>query len=437
MTVFDEVEEYNPFIDGSVPDEVERLNITFRNVDFIGNAAARGEATSGAISIGEEVNAQVLGCKFEKNEGDSGGAIRFTGRTLALENSTFVENIAEKTGGAIFALHPDPSDNENSTISMTDCHFTRNRVRRGGEDRTSFVSSDPSLIEDNQQITFNAPSPSGGALYISDFHTLTVENSAFTENTAVPAGGAFYLNAIGSTSFTGCQFRRNSVLLSSDRDVMKLQQGGAIYGTFSAANVGVQFSQCSFTENRATFGGALHFLGPDNTALSIESCRFGDNLAAVGGGAVVLRHMHLPAFRATVFTNNSAVLGGAMFITNGGGMEVREPEPEIETIPTFQDNVAFDGGAIFANGAGNLIFGKSIFRRNRAERNGGALCIINSDSGGGLVIQDALLSDNTAIAGGAIFAENTPSLFMNSGTRDKNAAFVGEGGELRTNEFIR
>ena len=428
------VEEYDPFIDRVVPDEVERLNITFRNVDFMGNSAKQGEATSGAISIGEEVNAHVIGCRFEKNEGISGGAIGFTGRFLAIENTTFVENAAEKSGGAVFARHPATADNENTKISINGCHFTRNRVPTDGEDQMTLSSFDLSLDEDSEQDAFKARRLSGGALYLSDYHTVVIEKCTFSENSAVSAGGALNLNAVSRTSFMDCVFRKNSVLKNYDTN---LQQGGAIFSTISLAKSGVDISRCLFSENRAAIGGALRFLGADDAAVSIQSCRFSHNFAAVSGGAIGMRHLHPLALRTTVFTNNSAVLGGAMFIASGGDLHVIDSVTQIETIPTFEDNFAFDGGAIFADGAGSLDFGKSIFRRNRAERNGGALCVINSDPGEGLELHAVLMSDNTAGAGGAIFAENITSFSVIPGERDRNADFVGEGNGSPTNEFVR
>ena len=103
LLVADEAEETSPFEPDTVPTDTRRLDITIRNVDFVGNVAGDDEILAGAFVAGEKVHAELIGCLFERNVGITGGAVKFSGDSLLVEECIFVRNNASSSGGAIFA----------------------------------------------------------------------------------------------------------------------------------------------------------------------------------------------------------------------------------------------------------------------------------------------------------------------------------------------
>jgi predicted outer membrane repeat protein len=144
------------------------------------------------MGLGNPLHADIDSCTFE---GNSGGGIRSGfGATVTITNSSFINNTALESGGAITWADAD----------VDNCLFVGN----------------------------TAPS-AGGA--IAGWGSVT--NSTFTGNSAGKWGGA--MNLDGSVS--NCVFRNNSATL----------HGGAIYGSGKLTNV-------LFVNNSATMGGAIY-----------------------------------------------------------------------------------------------------------------------------------------------------------------------------------
>lgn len=139
----------------------QEADVRFTNCEFSGNSAQSGAA----ISIGEGASPVFDQCDFYSNQASKGGAIHMDGDSkCTVTDSAFVHNNALE-GGAIFAtdlsrpaLHNSTLQNnsasvvggaivvdEESTISMTDCAVFFNRAERGGGALIS-LAPDPMLF---------------------------------------------------------------------------------------------------------------------------------------------------------------------------------------------------------------------------------------------------------------------------------------------------
>lgn len=297
---------------------------TIAGIRFVGGSSA---TSGGAIHVGQTDPEQpdgsitVVGCRFERNEGGRGGAIRVGWRTKALiMDSTFVENdgtIGDEadrgfSGGAI-------ATSQSAELVVKRCRFERNRGWNGG------------------------------AIY-NILQPVTVEDSVFIDNEGVSGGG-------GGAFFTD---GGNPVGPDNDPDT-------GVDGTIALRRIWVQGTRGK------GYGGALLLWGYPRDAITIESsvflnnvCEEGDDGSAKGGAGRI--HALAPmVIRDSVFADNRAVQqGGGLWIDGTGPFEI--------TNSTFSGNVVDNdaGGGFNFNGSGSVTIESSLFAENRAGRACGA-----------------------------------------------------------------
>ena len=427
VSVFDKAAVCDdPFDPECQPRPTQRLDITLTNVDFIDNIGTVERSAGGGFYAGAEVRARIRGCRFERNTGISGGAVAFGGSSLRIENCSFITNVASNTGGAIFALQIKEAGTGKpaSQITIAETRFEGNSVLRGGRDRSGLTLTSGIPLETNPYLDFPLPSPSGGAVYVADYAEVGVENCTFKSNHAVPAGGAIYFSDSQKITVRNSDFEDNFVEPPQNTiGELDLQLGGALFVTFSKTTSNLNIEKCTFKNNSAAYGGALHYVGPTRRTFNMEYCHFMDNRALLGGGAIVFRNVPAPGIWHSVFTNNSAFVGGAIFVTNGAGLYLAEG---VSSKPSrFEDNTAFDGGAVFGIGSGTINIDRIFFVRNKAQRNGGAVCLIDAKVRSLLRIRLARMYNNSAAAGGAMYVESVSTVHMTVGAVDRGAQAFG------------
>jgi predicted outer membrane repeat protein len=162
----------------------------------------------------------------------------------------------------------------------------------------------------NSTVSYNigrdegGPSEGGG---IDNVGTLTIHGSMLSYNTA--ADGGAICTAIGSITID------NQTTLCHNT----ASSGGAILcsgGTTKA----VTLTDCTFSDNSASFGGAISFtIG----TLILNRCTLTGNSAGFHGGAIYVGEGNSFGCTVTVsdctITGNSAVQGGGIYLTNNGG----------------------------------------------------------------------------------------------------------------------
>lgn len=111
-----------------------------------------------------------------------------------------------------------------------------------------------------------------------------------------------------------------------------------------------------------------------------------------------------------MFTNGA----GARFLL--GGDSTRDS--------LFQENLALDGGACFFLGAGQVSSQRLSFIRNKAQRNGGAVCFVEALASGSISLHQAHFEENTARRGGALFMDSIASLIVKAYDGRDNSQFV-------------
>lgn len=205
-------------------------------------------SSGGFLRVSSMTSALTIdGLDSRRNEAVSdGGSVKQTSGSLAVRNSTFVDDSAGVDGGAIYSdgllrvdvansqftgnyarddagglmVRDTPSayiasslfrlnsvvlddggailiNNADDTISLTDVTLDRNSTGAEGGG-VKIVSSDGTAIMDGITATGNSAGTSGGAAYISRPVYSVIENSTFVGNRATQGGGGIYANGVAA-----------------------------------------------------------------------------------------------------------------------------------------------------------------------------------------------------------------------------------------------
>ena len=204
------------------------------------------------------------------------------------------------------------------------------------------------------------------------------------------------INNKGSLSLENCQFQDNHAVL-----------GGAIY------NIGtLNINKCIFNNNAAdktneSYGGAIfNKIGK----IKITNSKFTNNKAIKEGGAINNNLKSDLTLKDTVFINNQAMIGGAIY--NGR-------DCQIDSCSFESNSVNGMAGSIYSSGI--LSIDNSKFTKNEAiYGEGGAIIAYNSST-----INNTLFDNNRAKSSGAI--SNNGNITIINNKFNQNFAFSNGG----------
>ena len=276
---------------------------------------------------------------------------------VIIKNLTFKNAYYDGVGGAI---------RFDGSGSVMDCSFINNSARYGGAIDFDGAGNITNCSFDEN----NAGDNDGGALWI---YSGTVRNCNFTANHAFSRGGGIYILTNGNVS--NCNFCDNDA-----------REGGAV-----VIRKNGDIINCNFTDNNAKIGGAVYFNDKGEVTHSnftgnyasgvdgggavymnsggVRYCSFTDNHATSNGGAILVDG----DFNLTDcnFTDNSAVLGGAIDFQAAGSVENC----------IFTENIASSGSAIyFKSDSGTKTISNSTFLNNRADADADLTVIVNENN---------------------------------------------------------
>ena len=379
-----------------------QLLLTISNSNFSMN-----EATNSIVYIGQFSNKfhslLLIGCTFSGNKGIS---LYLSNQNLHIfDNTTFDNNKAE-LGAAVFAT-------DHSTIT-----FSKN-----------------SVVTFNQNTVNN----SGGAIFLSHSSSAIFEANCFVvfnNNIANHNGGSIFA------------YNNSNVVLRGNSSVQfnfnTAKFGGALNIATSSVFIIVESSLVFFNGNKADLGGAVYFT--DNSTVQFKDNLFTDHTALLY--STIKWHETTMMFYSSfnfknksvmsVFINNSAIQGGAVYVRNNSILKFKENylvifvrnrvkgeggsiscyynssilfEDKSQTI--FSENKAKLGGALYLEKNGTIVVkgNSSIeFAHNKVVLNGGAVCFSRDC--------DVKFDDNSIITfhnneasqGGAVYSESNTNI---------------------------
>ena len=306
----------------------------------------------------------------------------------------------------------------------------------------------------------------GGAVAVGSLsHNVIISNNLFINNTVSNLGGAVTVNNLNPGLFLyGNSFHLN-----------KAQQGGGIF--FSTTNDDVSVENCSFTENFAVnFGGAITF-AQGHTGFSLSNSTFVMNTATTsggaiyfgfsivestvtgcwfrmnkvydyGGGAIAMASFNDIEVLDTIFHDNEAYFGGAIFtllkakefvltrssVTNniakfGGGLYIGVISEDItlKSVDISRNYAAVDGGGIYVDVDSKFEMSDSILLSNFAGSRGGGLYY---ESDNLMILSSSLESNSAGKSGGALYVTGDNIVISNGTTMERNVVHSMNGGAL-------
>lgn len=317
-------------VTGDVSNETLTLNANLKEIKnsiFENNKATDKSGGGGAIMNYQLTNMlNVNSSSFNSNSANNGGAI-FNAGSLAISNSTFTNNTAQRTGGAIANIS-DTKQKVNANLTVQNSNFYNNQSDAAG----GAIYTDSTLTVKNSNFYNNRTNK-----------TVSDENSKGNEESFGLGGGAIF-SLIGDLNIEEASFANNETN----------GNGGAVYsfaGTQSIKN-------SDFIGNKAEQdGGAIYALSLDNSkeTTTITDSNFINNTAVKNGGAISLENTQASIIaknKDVTFSGNTAEKGNDIYQNKSITNIYAEDGRRI----TFNGGIAGNGtintkGTILLNGA--------------------------------------------------------------------------------------
>ena len=285
----------------------------------------------------------------------------------------------------------------------------------------------------------NTSTKGAGGLYVFQCNDVTLRELQFRVNDAPQAGGLFIdecrrvvmlgdLNLFRANESTspavaeipggggGLKVLKSEVLISKgffDQNSSKTNGGAA-----AIIQSNVTFIQCNFALNSADGGGGGIWAGAnakEESAIDVSICTFADNSAKGKGGAIFFGNGDM-SVGSSVFSRNTATEdGGALRLQNRGLDTRRNATRSFIVDCRFDENKSSaDGGAISNNQFATSEVLRCRFDRNEASAKGGALHI--SCASTITLSQSNVFRDNRA--GGNDFPEGGGAIYSRNSDLD-------------------
>lgn len=313
---------------------------------FLNNIAQK---SAGAI-FSQSKTAVIInnGARFvgNKSQSSNGGAINSYG-TLTISGGVFQNNYADSKGGAIYICNNDPT--LTTRISdIGDTVFEGNMANRGGAIAVMAAETDYE---------------NGG---IAIVHGCTFDGNCAIDPTADGSGedmhgGAMYIGRKSTVTLENTILQNNTAV----------NNGGAVYCSKSTLTIhDGQFSNnmSSAQENaegKRYGGGGLYSTGSN---ITISGTVFSDNISAYNGGAIAVYSQSNIEMDSTQFSDNEAsAYGGAIYVNNS---VLSDKHSDMQG-----NHASKSGGAIAFYSNADSCLRETIIKANSADNNGGGVYI--------------------------------------------------------------
>ena len=237
-------------------------------------------------------------------------------------------------------------DNSSVNITVTDCTFIGSHLRFVDVDVniTNSDTSQSTLIAEsrhNHPSHFHLCNTTVGKVTFRNVKKLTMSHCQMVSVNSEFQDDISMFSIINTTTFI------DDLTVHNQKCDICLRITGGSY---------VILRDSAFINNSAMYGLVTM---NDDSSLTTERCEFSDNDVERFGGALRLSS-GFARIEETMFRNNSAPTGGAIFLENESSLSVR--------MSNFTGNSAVFGGAIYAENNAQLTIGDSYFICNVAKK---------------------------------------------------------------------
>ena len=351
-----------------------------------------GEATDTILTLTDASGAAVRGINFTNGAALFSAGVYVDSCDVEFLDCRFYSNNAEVEGGGLRYRYGNPN--------ISYCDFVSNNASDRGGNLALYGTGGYVM---HCQLSGGTAEWGGGACVRGEA-TTEFQFCQFTSNEASGDegyGGGFYCGNQAAPSLMWCTFYQNSSGLC----------GG---GAASDGNCLPVFTNCTFTENTAQWGGGLFAREP--LAGTIYECYFTRNEALGGGGVMIESASNLPISDCWFEGNVAAEAGGGVLLEGCS-------EGEGVFVSTFTGNTALVGGGIAAHDctvatlAGNCTL---VLNEALGQRGSGAGIAVSG--GSPTEISKCIVAFSTL--GTALYCESGAAV-----TADVCAVFGNEGGD--------
>ena len=409
----------------SVPDG---KSVTFDYIEFGNGSAASTDRSE--IQALVKASVTVTNSVFGAHDANAAPAgISMGGGNLTITDSTFrvMNNSAAQTGGAAIRA-------AGGAVTLTRVTATAGGSTLG---YGAFLFQAGGKADINNSTVSQWIAASGGAVFVYNGAAVKTTDSTFSSNAAMAYGGGAVRVGAGTFAATRTAFTSNTAFSGP---------GGAIAGGATAWST-------------------------SGTVTLVGGSMVGNATELSGGGAVFVTYSSDLRADGTLFDNNSARLGGAVYATDslidvknatfttnrcdytapddntyggGGAMFIDAENVALPAVTVTVADSAFsansattDAGAVFLTGQLAPVFSRVRFTANTAVRHGGAIYVLPSDSGsrhaGVFALDSDTFSANAAgSTAGSVGYYGVLSAFDTVAVNDTTweTANAGEGGAL-------
>ncbi len=287
-------------------------------------SALEGGAIMVNLQRGEQHKMNFTDCVLEENVSNDGGGVYVLTRNrskgaLNIQHSTFLSNNGNTFSGGSGGLHG-YFDGERFEVLLNECRFERNEGRSGGGAYVEVTpSSGGSLFVRNSAFINNDARNFGGAIsYFLDggFGDFSIENSQLGRNSSGIGGGISYrseLGGEGDVTLKGSSFIENTAFGGAGGMLIQLPD--------KFSNTQIDVDSCLFEKNVAeqNVGGLAIDSGSDTLFANINRSIFTKNQAPDFGAMYIQQTQGERSdgqinIANSLFTENSTFVGAAIGI---------------------------------------------------------------------------------------------------------------------------
>ncbi len=418
---------------------LENVQFSLCTSDVISGVSPVGGTGGALFSSGPTI---ISDSTFISNESDfGGGAIYGAANILTINDTRFLFNRTHiHTGGAI--------EFRGDTLNITGTRFQGNTARSHGGALYVHAESTrdmPIVTIVGGAAVSNNGGRTGGAFSINGAQ-VTINGTLISENISTGHGHGVYIGGGSLASLADVDFVRNG---------FDFVPGGGYGGGLAVSHSEVTVRDSYFAHNQAAVGGAfwLNSTYPRGYTSGVFNTRFENNEAGTGGGLFYTDEFGTLTLSGLTFTDNEASFGGAIYIFGSRRRATDEgyvPSTTVNvTDSTFTGNggdFSRYGGAIF--NASILNVSNSLFANNQGGFRGGAIYsgreVVSSSPtlmDPRLSVVNSTFSENAANQGGAINThcngEVTHVTFSNNTAAEAGSSvFVTDGCTLLATHTI-
>ena len=227
-------------------------NAQYGGAVHLGTANGNDLSNTGLFNLIEFINATM---RHNNAALDGGGIYANNLNSFSLVLSRMVDNVAGRSGGAMFLSQ------SNGPITIDSTIFGNNRASATGG-AIALNTGNTLSISTSSNFDYNSAGTDGGAIFSNASNTITsVFGSivAFSRNTCKGRGGALTMNAGSIVTFNGTT--------TFDSNYAQ-RQGGAIAVSASALVLGP--SAITFINNSALSGSAMYLTSSSTSSVSLQ-----------------------------------------------------------------------------------------------------------------------------------------------------------------------